>query len=848
MKMNYRAVGMAVAGGLIFPLAISQANIINGDNINSSIDNLQVNENSVITTQSEQEIEWLEIELESAGSLGVEILYKVNLLSDVENLRIKGPLNDNDMTTLKNMNLKRLDLAEAIISKIPDSQFRDKTNLIEITLPSSLASIGQYAFYNTRIEELLIPASVSSIANYFAAQNPALKRVEFGKGSKLTQINPYSFNYDSSLSEIIFPEGLRTIGEESFLRCALTSLDFPEGLTSINQYAFDSCQSLSEVKFPSTLNSIASWAFRNTSIKELYLPENLTSLDNYAFYDMEKLNEVHLPVSLSKLSYQFLDCKNITRVVCMAPTPPVITNSSFAQSNLGSISLIVPEFAVVNYKLDNFWMKFGNIETMSEGANWPINGTLNLANNRRMNGVPNVTVKEQGALIIGGVMPMPMNDFKIDSHLDYSYSTSYWGQLLNSTEAVTASTAKINIWSYGNRWHFISLPFDCKVSDITHDYGAQLAIRFYDGSARAANGSGKSWKDFGNDDIIKAGQGIILMTDRNANVQFHAVGESITQLFKFSDWTTPLEMNPSENIVNEGWNYVGNPFNCNYDMYYTYSVAPITLWNIDNNNYQAYSLLDDDVILRPMEGFFIQASEGLGEINFNAAGRQLSTVANPRMKPTDRSASDERYRIDLRITDANGMSDNSRVVINENADSGYNPQEDAVKMYSDSDSTIELSTLNYDAGDIDYAINERPYGDANIKLNIKSRSKDMLRLEIMRADLGIKLHNVKSGHTIEIKSGDSLSISPDDADSLMLIAERPVTTGLDNNSISNIELTISDMGLTVRNAENKNLSITAIDGVTLLNEMITSSDTTISLPSGIYVVRIGEDSFKCIIK
>ena len=46
---------------------------------------------------------WIDIELAKAGTLGVEVLYKVDVLNDVELLKVTGNLNSDDWTAIKNM-------------------------------------------------------------------------------------------------------------------------------------------------------------------------------------------------------------------------------------------------------------------------------------------------------------------------------------------------------------------------------------------------------------------------------------------------------------------------------------------------------------------------------------------------------------------------------------------------------------------------------------------------------------------------------------------------------------------------------------------------------------------------
>ena len=92
-------------------------------------------------------IEWTEVNLETAGSLGVEVLYKVDVLSDVKYLKVTGPLNNADWVTMKNMTSAiSIDLSEATGTAIPNDNFWYRGNLKSIVLPPNLRAIGNNAF------------------------------------------------------------------------------------------------------------------------------------------------------------------------------------------------------------------------------------------------------------------------------------------------------------------------------------------------------------------------------------------------------------------------------------------------------------------------------------------------------------------------------------------------------------------------------------------------------------------------------------------------------------------------------------------------------------------------------
>lgn len=57
----------------------------------------------------------------------------------------------------------------------------------------------------------------------------------------LKTIGDYAFYWVSSLNEIVIPEGVQAIGEWAFYRCYVNKLDLPSTLTSIGYYAFNDC-------------------------------------------------------------------------------------------------------------------------------------------------------------------------------------------------------------------------------------------------------------------------------------------------------------------------------------------------------------------------------------------------------------------------------------------------------------------------------------------------------------------------------------------------------------------------------------------------------------------------------
>ncbi len=111
-------------------------------------------------------------------------------------------------------------------------------------------------------------------------------------------IADYVFDGCSSISEVIIPNSVKSIGSHAFDGCTgLTTLTFESGsgLTSIGDSAFHDCTSITGmISLPSRLSSIGSGAFYGcSSLTSILIPTSLTTVPANAFTGCTKVTAVH---------------------------------------------------------------------------------------------------------------------------------------------------------------------------------------------------------------------------------------------------------------------------------------------------------------------------------------------------------------------------------------------------------------------------------------------------------------------------------------------------------------------------------------------------------------------------
>ena len=178
----------------------------------------------------------------------------------------------------------------AAVKSIGDYAFSGCYSLTVLTLSEGLEHIGNAAFVQCEIRDLIIPSTVLSIGDD-------------------------AFASCSSLSSVIIPKSVKTLGECAFQSCsALTSVTIGGGVDAIKHYAFAGCAKLTDIIIEDGVKAIGELAFSACrELREVVIPDSVVSIGYAAFNDCESLVSVTIGKGVAEIDkYAFAYIRTIT--------------------------------------------------------------------------------------------------------------------------------------------------------------------------------------------------------------------------------------------------------------------------------------------------------------------------------------------------------------------------------------------------------------------------------------------------------------------------------------------------------------------------------------------------------
>ena len=177
----------------------------------------------------------------------------------------------------------------------------------------NIVEIPAYSFAGTILINVTLPDTVKTIGEYAFSGILTLNSFVISEDSELTSISDFAFSGCSNILNFFIPKHVTLIGEDAFDGCtALRNVEFDTNnkIEKISLKAFMGCYALTIINLPDTIREIGDYAFQGcTCLVDLELPETLEIIGAYAFAGCESLNDFALPEKIEVISFAaFSDC------------------------------------------------------------------------------------------------------------------------------------------------------------------------------------------------------------------------------------------------------------------------------------------------------------------------------------------------------------------------------------------------------------------------------------------------------------------------------------------------------------------------------------------------------------
>ena len=254
--------------------------------------------------------------------------------------------------------------------EIPYQMFAGCSDLKSVNLPSTLETIGYRAFYNSGLESISIPSSVTSISGgafescmslgtiTVDASNTSFKaedNILFSKDGTVL----YQFAQTKTDTSYSIPEGVTTLKQGAFEGTNLSSITLPSTLTTMSETGiFAGLENMTSIVIPEGVTELGGWSFTNCdSLQSITLPSTLQKFGQSCFTYCDSLESITLPASVNYITnYTFYSCDNMTSITIEATSPPTINSfTDVFPDHVAGFKIYVPAASVDTYKTASKW-------------------------------------------------------------------------------------------------------------------------------------------------------------------------------------------------------------------------------------------------------------------------------------------------------------------------------------------------------------------------------------------------------------------------------------------------------------------------------------------------------------
>ena len=181
---------------------------------------------------------------------------------------------------------------------IGEGAFRENKYLTAILIPDCITSIGDYAFADTNLDSLVLPAELNSLGRCILSGNKGVTEIVIPKtlsstGSSYSNLiegdGPFA---ESNVQTAVIESGMTVIPEHLFHKnSTLTSVEIPDTVTEISRYAFAQT-GLENIELPSSVTTLQYEIFSGGNLLQISIPDSVTGMGNAIFQNCSKLQKL----------------------------------------------------------------------------------------------------------------------------------------------------------------------------------------------------------------------------------------------------------------------------------------------------------------------------------------------------------------------------------------------------------------------------------------------------------------------------------------------------------------------------------------------------------------------------
>lgn len=244
-------------------------------------------------------------------------------LTNINALKVTGTLNETDFKYIRE-NLTALEVLDL-----------SGTNMT--VFPNR--ALAFYNGENTTLKEVILPEGLISIEEAAFANCTALEKLNVP--STVNTLGRWILE-NTKVTSFTIPQGVTEIPASCFYGSAITTINIPQSVKTIGNWAFQDAK-LTEVVIPSSVTSIGEWAFGcdndNPTLQSVIIEADITEIPQCCFYLQTKLASLSLPEGITAIGDDaFCGCK----ISSLTLPSSLKTIGARAFSNNGITQLTLP--------------------------------------------------------------------------------------------------------------------------------------------------------------------------------------------------------------------------------------------------------------------------------------------------------------------------------------------------------------------------------------------------------------------------------------------------------------------------------------------------------------------------